>query len=461
MIHLLSLPNVNGKQKSANLIGYANAKHFISFTNSILKNQRAISFLFIANAISGFAQGVSMMAIPFHFARQKQGTTFNFLYGCATFLVLFWGLYAGTLVDRFPRKTVFLGTNLVQGLVIIGVALYGWAFGLTFPLIACVFLITFFGYQIHYPNVYAFAQEISPPAEYKRIISTIEIVGQATYFVSGGAGAILLEGWSWHANMRLLGHSLPIHLTIPHWELHQIFALDGLTYAVSFLLILFIRYVPYRKVEPEIGSVMKRLRSGFSYLWANPLLMLFGLLSFNVFVAASVQLQALLPMYITNHLHQGGQAFGLAELAGSFGAMSAGFLTKKLFANTPAPRALVIVMVLASLGFFVAAFNYVSWLFFLFSMSTGFFNSSARVLRISYLFNYVPNELIGRVNSILSMLNILMRMRFIFLFSHAFFGRGHNITYAYFIMGVFLLISGLLLLVNYRRLMSETKHKPM
>ncbi|MES2731198.1 MAG: MFS transporter [Bacteroidota bacterium] len=418
-----------------------------------MKNRTAIFLLFAANAISGFAQGLSMIAIPWYFARYQQGTSFNFLYGCATFLVLFWSLYAGTLVDRFPRKQVFLITNLVQGVVISAIAAYGWYYGLTTPLIAAVFLITFFGYQIHYPNLYAFAQEISDPSDYKRITSNIEIVGQSTSLLSGGAAAILLEGWHGQAKS-WFGQSLSISLDIPQLELYHIFALDALTYLLSFGLICFIRYLPYRSLQRESGTLLKRLRAGFTYLRLHPLILLFGLLSFNVFVAAVVQLQALLPMYITNHLQEGGQAFGLAELTGSLGAMSAGILVRRIFAHRTVPQSVIIIMLLASANFFVASLTHHPWLFYAFSMFNGFFNSSTRILRVSYLFEHVPNELIGRANSILGMLNVVIRMGFIFLFSQAFFGQGSNITYAYFTLGIFVLLSSVALTLNYQRLLA-------
>jgi MFS transporter, DHA3 family, macrolide efflux protein len=407
--------------------------------------------LFTANAVSGFAQGISMIAIPWHFARHQQGPQFNFLYGCATFLILFWSLYAGTLVDRFPRKRVFLLTNLIQGAIVLGVAAYGWHFGLTTPLIAAVFLITFLGYQIHYPNLYAFAQEVTEPTEYRRITSHIEIVGQATSLVAGGAAAILLEGFEWQAEFTWLGLHIPFHLRVSPWAMHHVFALDGLTYLLSFALIACIRYVPYRTLHVESGSLLKRLQSGFAYLRAHPVILLFGLLSFNVFVAAVVQLQALLPMYITNHLGEGGQSFGIAELTGSIGAMSAGILVRRLFTRTSLPQAVITLMLLASVNFFVASFTQHAWIFYTFSMLNGFFNSSTRILRVSYLFDHVPNEIIGRVNSILGMLNVIIRMVFVFLFSQAYFGQGSNITYAYLIMGAFVLLSaGALSLIHQR-----------
>lgn len=44
-----------------------------------------------------------MIALPWYFDRNHQGADFNFLYGRAPFFILFWKMYAGTLVDRFSR----------------------------------------------------------------------------------------------------------------------------------------------------------------------------------------------------------------------------------------------------------------------------------------------------------------------------------------------------------------------
>ncbi|GJM29447.1 MAG: hypothetical protein DHS20C17_20820 [Cyclobacteriaceae bacterium] len=82
----------------------------------------------------------------------------------------------------------------------------------------------------------------------------------------------------------------------------------------------------------------------------------------------------------------------------------------------------------------------------------GFANAGTRILRISYLFEQVPNNVIGRVNSVFSVLNILMRVIFVMVFSMVFFAQGINIIYAYFTLGAFTLVSGLILLWYYPRL---------
>ena len=90
--------------------------------------------------------------------------------------------------------------------------------------------------------------------------------------------------------------------------------------------------------------------------------------------------------------------------------------------------------------------------YFATGMLVGFANAGTRILRVSYLFEHIPNQVIGRVNSVFSVLNIIMRVLFVMLFSLAFFAKGINIIYAYYILSAFTLISGLVLCFNYRRL---------
>ena len=65
-----------------------------------MQNKSALYLLLTANAVSGFAQGISMIAIPWYFSDVLDASaTFGTIYGIATFLTLFWGLYVGTLVQ--------------------------------------------------------------------------------------------------------------------------------------------------------------------------------------------------------------------------------------------------------------------------------------------------------------------------------------------------------------------------
>ena len=161
-----------------------------------MKNKQAIYLLFLANIISGIAQGISMIAIPWYFVKiVSRPDVFANAYLLITFLTLFWGLYAGTLVDRYSRKNLFIIINIVCGILIAGIAFYGIQISfLPDILVLMVFGITIFNYNIHYPNLYAFGQEITEPSNYGKLNSYIEVQGQVTSVLAGAFAAILLTG---------------------------------------------------------------------------------------------------------------------------------------------------------------------------------------------------------------------------------------------------------------------------
>ena len=80
-----------------------------------MKNKQAITLLFLANIISGLAQGISMVAIPWYFVKVvARPEVFANAYFLITFITLFWGIYAGTLVDRYSRRNLFIIINIIS-----------------------------------------------------------------------------------------------------------------------------------------------------------------------------------------------------------------------------------------------------------------------------------------------------------------------------------------------------------
>lgn len=411
-----------------------------------MKNQKALILLFTANAISGFAQGVSMLAIPWYFVQQDISSQFNLLFGVVTFANIFWGLYAGTLVDRFNRRQLFLVTNIIEGCILLLVAVSGWITGsLPLFLIMLVFTVTVFGYRMHYPNLYAFAQEITIPEHYTRVTSYIEIVGQASNVMAGALAVVLLEG---------IEIELPVfgQLKIDSWEIYEIFTLDGITYLISVILISLIKYVPDKIFEIDKGSLGARLNVGFDFLKDHKLLFLFGFFSHSIFVIMLVSLFTVMPMYIKNVLEAGGEVFGSVEMLYGIGALTAGVFIGRWTTKVPRIAAIVFLIFLTTVLLFLCGIIYSIPYYFLTGLLVGFANAGTRILRVSYLFEHVPNQVIGRVNSVFSVLNIIMRVIFIMLFSMAFFAESTNIVYAYFALAAFTLLSGLFLCSYYRKL---------
>ncbi len=430
--------------------------HSVQVHTKKISNKRALILLFTANGISGFAQGITMLSVPWYFAQQDASSQFNFMYGLITFLTVFWGLFAGTLVDRFDRKSVFLINNAAEGFILLSVALYGFvAGGLSVALIILAFASTIMGFYLHYPNLYAFAQEVSPVGAYTKVTSYIEIVGQTTNVLAGAMAALLLEGANIDKAVSLLGTTFTFSLTIDKWAMHEIFLMDGITYLISIALISFITYKPQKKRVIETGNIVKRMKTGLLYLKENPLIFTFGFFSYSIFVVLLVKLHALMPLYITHHLHEGGSIFGTMEVLYALGALSAGIFVGSLFSRFTTVGSVIFLLCTATVALWLSALTQSVPIFLGVGLLIGFANAGARVLRLSYLFRQVPNGIIGRVNSLFSITNVMLRVVFIMLFSATFFSVGSNITVAYGILGAFTAFSALMLIVRYRKLVAS------
>jgi MFS family permease len=411
-----------------------------------LKNKKALYLLLSANGISHFAQGISMLAIPWYFAKYLNATsTFAAIYSIATFLTLFWGIYAGTLIDRFPRKNIFLAICGVSAFVLLCISTYGYISG-TVPmlLVATVFCFTVFNYNIHYPTLYAFGQEITEKENYSKTNSLLEVIGQSINVFSGAIAVMLIEG----INIRWEF----IHINIKAWSIHKIFLLDGITYLIAMVLIYYIKYTPTEKNIISKDPILDRLKEGFKYLKERPLLFYFGNASYTVFIFVLISTHLLWPLYIEDYLGLGGDVYAITKINYALGALLSGLFVSKLFRSKSSVYTIISLMILALISFGILIFTENKYLLFFFAIGMGISNAGIRIMRVTYLFNHIPNNIIGRANSVFQSINILLRSILIALFSMAYFNRDGNVIYTFLIAAIAILLSTFPLLLHYKQL---------
>ena len=409
-----------------------------------MKNKKAIFLLFSANTVSGMAQGISMIAIPWHFTTiLDKASLFGTIYAAITGISLIWGLYVGTIVDKYNRKNIFLTISIVGGCILLGTSVFGFVMGeVHYVLAALAFCTTYFIYSVHYPNLYAFAQEITEPKHYGKITSYIEIQGQLTSMIAGAGAAMLLSGINLES-FDIGGFQMNFSLSINKWHLHEVFLLDATTYLLALVLICFIKYTPVAKREAESGSIKTRLITGIKFLQNNPLLFLFGTASFSVFVTVLVIGFYLAPIYINNHLGAGASVYAISDVFFALGAVAAGVGVRWLFKKATDVEAVILLTLLASAVYFFYVKNQDVTLFYLTMLALGMCNAGIRIMRVTYLFNHIPNQIIGRVNGVFGMINVLFRLIFISSFSLPFFISENNVVYAFLIMAVFVFIASI------------------
>ncbi len=426
-----------------------------------MKNRKAIYLLFLANIISGMAQGISMLAIPWYFAEVSRTDFFWNFYLIITFITLFWGIYAGTLIDRYSRKKLFIIINCVCGLLIGSIAFIGSGSNLEINssdiLVVLVFAITIFNYNVHYPNLYAFGQEITEPKYYGKLNSYIEVQGQVTSVLAGAFAAILLTGTE-NQILQIGGIAFNLPFEIQKWSIYDIFLLDATTYLFVILIFSFIKYTPISKEKKHTDGIINRLKGGFLFLKREPIIFVFGLASYMLFAFTIVEIHVLLPDYVKNFLIAEGNVFASAEIYYSFGAIFSGLLILRLFKKVRTVFAVIILMSIASLSYYYLVFVDFLWYFFLANFLIGITNAGVRILRTTYIFNHVPNNLIGRANSVFGTLNIVVRMLLIGILSFSFFQISDNIRYGFFVGLCLMLLSiGVLFLWSKKIVSSEEK----
>jgi len=415
-----------------------------------MKNKKAIYLLFLSNIISGLAQGISMIAIPWYFIEIVEASDFFvYSYIIITIGTLFWGIYAGALIDRYSRKKIFIITNLVCGIFIGLIAIYGQMTGtLSNIMVVSVFAVTIFNYNIHYPNLYAFGQEITEKKMYGKLNSYIEVQGQTTSVLAGAFAAILLTGTT-DQSLEIAGFNFNLPFDVTKWAIHDIFLLDAFTYLIVIAIFSLIKYQPISNYDIHVGSLISRLKVGFDYLRSNKTVFIFGLTSYMLFAFTLVELHVVLPSYVHDFLAADGNVYASSEVYYSLGAIFSGVLILRIFKRINSFYSVIILMFFVSLAFLSMTFYKLLWVFFLGNLILGVTNAGVRIVRTTYLFNNVPNNLIGRVTSVFSSLNIVVRVVLISILSLSFFDFEDNIRWAYFIGVILMIVSISILLYTY------------
>ena len=416
-----------------------------------MKNKKALILILISNIISGIAQGISMIAIPWFFAKEGQLEIFIWFFIGTNILALFWVPYAGTIIDKYDRKLVFQLTNLVTGIALGIICCAGFVQGsLSLTMVAMAFVLTFMNYSIHYPNLYAFVQEITPQKLYGKITSILEIQGQATGIIGGVLAVLLLEG-SKDGSIEILGININIFKIFDSWEIHEIFLADALTYFASFLLISAITFVTLTERKEETTNIIARLKTGLNFLNKNRTTFLFGVISYFIFVAVILEGFYLGADYVNNHLHESGDVYASSDIAYSAGAIISGVFIRTIFKRVNIPAALIIMTLLTSALFYVLYASESNIILYFMLFILGLTNAGSRILRVTYLFNNVPNQVYGRAASIFNICNILVRILLLLLFSLSFFEESNNVIYAFLTISLFLLLTAGIMLANYRK----------
>ena len=172
--------------------------------------------------------------------------------------------------------------------------------------------------------------------------------------------------------------------------------MDAITYFIGVALFLFIKYTPIIKDEIHVGSLFSRLKLGFKYLISNPSIFAFGTLSYMLFAFTIVEIHVLLPSYVERFMNESANVYASAEVYYSLGAILSGVLVYRFLSKYNEYLSIVSLMFIVSIAFIGMSFSNNIILFFAANFILGITNAGVRILRTTYLFSHIPNNIIGR-----------------------------------------------------------------
>jgi MFS transporter, DHA3 family, macrolide efflux protein len=153
----------------------------------------------------------------------------------------------------------------------------------------------------------------------------------------------------------------------------------------------------------------------------------------------------LMPTYISQVLHAQSHVFASSELYFAVGALAAGFFARYFLTNQHEVTRILVLFTITLIIFLIFIFNKTLGLFYVANILFGFANASIRFNRVSYFWKLIPNQLMGRVSSVLNVSSYALRALWGFIFSLPLFTRQGGIILVMWVLFFFILISGIVI----------------
>jgi MFS family permease len=384
-----------------------------------LYKDRRFHFILAANLLSSIGSGITMIAVPWLLISKEDGSTiFGYTTIVMTLINFIMAPFIGQWVDRFSRKKILLTGELVGFLIVLAFAISGllgveygnWHYMLLYGTGS-------FYYNLFYPGMFALNQEIFPKSVYKSLNGAMEIQGQLSSVVAGAIGAML----------------------IGKINLEYILLFDSFTYISAFCFFWAIQYVPKKNPSIEIDDgFWRKLTEGYRYMKSRPKLFLFLMASFVPFIGVMVT-NYLFPVYLANVLKVEGTIYGAQSMVYGIGAVIAGITIPFIAIRLGNETSIVLTTFLYTVGIIFIIFTKVVPVYLVLIALLAFGNAGTRVARNSFLMDSVPNQIVGRVDSLFRTIGLAIRILLLSTFTYI--NTNFDVQNSFYVLAGLLVIS--------------------
>lgn len=347
---------------------------------------RPFRIILAAETISVIGQQVTMVALPLTAVLMLHADAFDMglLRGVSALPSVVFGLFAGVLMDRLPKRRVLLVANGVSAVVMALVPL-----STTFHVLSLGLLVAV-----------SFMASLIGTGESIALVSLIpSVVPEAMLARANGrfGAAMSMTG--------LIGPALA-GVLIASFTAPGAIAVDAVSFGGAVILMAFLPSIP--KVQADIGqegSVVARLSAGFKFIWRDVTLRSVLLISIFLNFAASI-FGALEALFIVGHLAVKPTWFGFALAVGGAGAVGGSVLSEAV-----TKRINLMTLLAVELGFFIVAFGGISalhgapvWVsvgFAACNVIASFSSAILNVALLTYIQGTTPPTMLPRVTGVL------------------------------------------------------------
>lgn len=373
-----------------------------------LLKDRNFLFYWLGQFVSVIGDHVSMLAFPWLVLQLTGSELLMGLVFAAQGLpraaLMLWG---GALVDRTNPRSVMLWTNLLRLVLVMVLSYLLYIDTVTIGVVFAMAIAFGLADAFFYPAT----TSMVPGLVKKEHLQTGNSLVQTSMWLGVIIGPVI-------AGVVIAGEAT----TVSHAPqeagggfaedrigLARAFFLDGLTFAFSYLTLLFVRARVYDKDEEEAGqSMASAIMQAIRWVWANPSVRLgfIGIAILEMFFQAPIFIG--LPALADQRFEEGAYVYGLEIAAYGGGALLGAIMGGML--KWPKPENVVRVMFLiftfsgATIGLIVLYPPY-WWAMVIFFIAGGG-DSYIWVHFTTFLQKATPEKLLGRVMSILMFMSV-------------------------------------------------------
>lgn len=301
--------------------------------------------------------------------------------GAIQFLpITFFSLFAGVIIDRYPKKQIILMTQFAAMILAFTLSALVFTHTVTYEYILILALILGFSNTIDMPSRQAFTIELAGKQDLMNAIALNSATFNLARIIGPAIGALLMAsfgaGWC--------------------------FLLNGFSFMAVIVSLLKVKVTPYVRKKVSENNMFKEIKDGLKYIAREPALLqtILMVLIVGIFV---FNFNIIIPVFTKNILHQGEKTYGLLLSALGVGSLIGALMVSVKSKAGPNMKILLRSSIMISITFILISFTRTYYYTVILLVITGIFNIWFATTANTTLQITTIDEYRGRVMSVYSL----------------------------------------------------------